>query len=108
MDEVGRGTGSLDGFSLAWAILRYIHDEIGCRTLFATHYHSLTDRARQKGLYRLGMYRMEVETRQNQGSAEKEEGREGGVSDLILFTHRVVPGVQRESYGIHVAQLAGT
>jgi DNA mismatch repair protein MutS len=91
LDEVGRGTATFDGLSLAWAIVEFLHDEPG-RTplvLFATHYHELTDLARR--LPRLV----------NRSMAVKEWRGD------ILFLHRVVEGPADRSYGIHVAQLAG-
>ncbi len=91
LDEVGRGTATFDGLSLAWSIIEYLHDrpEHAARVLFATHYHELTDLARQ--LPRVT----------NRSMAVKEwEGS-------ILFLHRVVDGPSDRSYGIHVARLAG-
>jgi DNA mismatch repair protein MutS len=91
LDEVGRGTSTYDGLAIARAVVEYIHNNprLNCRTLFATHYHELTElpnilpRAR------------------NYNVAVSEEG------DQIVFLHRVVPGGADQSYGIHVAQLAG-
>jgi DNA mismatch repair protein MutS len=91
LDEVGRGTATFDGLSLAWAIVEYLHDspEHAAKVLFATHYHELTDLARQ--LPRL----------ENRSMAVKEwRGK-------IIFLHRVVDGPSDRSYGIHVAELAG-
>ncbi len=91
LDEVGRGTATFDGLSLAWAIVEYLHDrpDHAARVFFATHYHELTDLARR--LPRLA----------NRSMAVKEwRGR-------ILFLHRVVEGPSDRSYGIHVARLAG-
>jgi DNA mismatch repair protein MutS len=91
LDEVGRGTSTYDGLSIAQAVLEHLHDapHLGCRTLFATHYHELTALAER--LPRVRNQRVEV----------AEEG--GG----IRFLHRVVPGGADRSYGIHVAALAG-
>jgi DNA mismatch repair protein MutS len=89
LDEIGRGTSTYDGLSLAWSIVEHIHDEIGCRTLFATHYHELTDLAEQL----VGV--------RNYNVAVKEW------DDQVVFLHQIVPGAADKSYGIHVAQLAG-
>jgi DNA mismatch repair protein MutS len=91
LDEVGRGTSTYDGVSIAQAVVEYLHDapKLGCRTLFATHYHELTALAER--LPRVRNQRVEV----------LEEG------DTVRFLHRVVPGGADRSYGIHVAALAG-
>ncbi|MGH2404116.1 MAG: MutS-related protein, partial [bacterium] len=89
LDEVGRGTSTYDGMSLAWAVVAYLHDHIGARTLFATHYHELTELADL--LPRVHNIAMQVE----------EEG------DRIVFLHTVADGRSDRSYGIHVARLAG-
>ena len=91
LDEVGRGTSTYDGVSIAQAVVEYLHDapRLGCRTLFATHYHELTALAER--LPRLRNERVEV----------LEEG------DAVRFLHRVVPGGADRSYGIHVAAVAG-
>jgi DNA mismatch repair protein MutS len=91
LDEVGRGTSTYDGVSIAQAVVEYLHDSpgLGCRTLFATHYHELTALSDQ--LERVRNERVEV----------LEEG------DAVRFLHRVVPGGADRSYGIHVAALAG-
>ncbi|HEX5472599.1 MAG TPA: DNA mismatch repair protein MutS, partial [Lacipirellulaceae bacterium] len=89
LDEIGRGTSTYDGLSLAWSICEHIHDHIGCRTLFATHYHELTDLEDQLTGVR------------NFNVAVKEWGHE------VMFLHQIVPGAADKSYGIHVAQLAG-
>lgn len=89
LDEVGRGTATFDGISIAWAIAEYLHEVIGCKTLFATHYHELTALAGQ--FSRIANFRVDV--------------RE--VADTIVFTHRVVPGHTDHSFGIHVARMAG-
>ena len=86
-DELGRGTATYDGMSLAQSILEYIHDNIGCKTLFSTHYHELTS--------------LEVNLRnlKNVHVSAKEE------DDRIIFLHKVKPGAVDKSYGIHVASL---
>jgi DNA mismatch repair protein MutS len=89
LDEVGRGTSTYDGMSLAWAVVEDLHDRIGARTLFATHYHELTELAAQ--LARVANVQVLV--------------REAGQD--IVFLHRVVEGAAASSYGIHVARLAG-
>ena len=89
LDEIGRGTSTYDGVSLAWAIVEYLHDQIGCRTLFATHYHELTSLEDDfKGV-----------TNFNVAVREWEE--------KIVFLHKIVRGPADKSYGIHVARLAG-
>jgi len=87
MDEVGRGTGTLDGVSIAWAVSEYLVERVGCRTLFATHYHELTT----MGLSGLRNMRMAVIE------------HDGTVS----FPKRLEDGASSGSYGIHVARLAG-
>jgi DNA mismatch repair protein MutS len=91
LDEVGRGTSTYDGLSIAQAVVEYLHDspKLGCRTLFATHYHELTALAER--LPRVSNQRVEV----------LEDG------ETVRFLHRVVPGGADRSYGIHVAALAG-
>jgi DNA mismatch repair protein MutS len=89
LDEIGRGTSTYDGVSLAWAITEYLHDRIGCRALFATHYHELTRLAER--LPGLRNYNVLVQ-----------EG-----SDDIVFLHKIAAGRADRSYGIHVARLAG-
>jgi DNA mismatch repair protein MutS len=89
LDEMGRGTATFDGLSLAWATLEYIHGRIGARTLFATHYHELTLLAEQ--LPRLSNLRVTVK--------ESPSG--------IAFLHSIEPGAASKSYGIDVARLAG-
>ncbi|HVS16873.1 MAG TPA: DNA mismatch repair protein MutS [Thermoanaerobaculia bacterium] len=89
LDEVGRGTSTFDGLSLAWAIVEHLHEHAGSKTLFATHYHELTELA-------------DVLTGvRNRTMAVKEW------QDRIVFLHRVVPGSADKSYGIQVARLAG-
>lgn len=89
LDEIGRGTSTYDGISLAWAIVEHLHDAIGCRTLFATHYHELTDLTKSLSSVR------------NLNVAVKEW------ADQVVFLHKIVPGAADKSYGIHVARLAG-
>ena len=91
LDEVGRGTSTYDGVSIAQSVVEHLHDSprLGCRTLFATHYHELT--ALAETLPRVRNQRVEV----------LEEG------ESVRFLHRVVPGGADRSYGIHVAALAG-
>ncbi|HEY1389683.1 MAG TPA: DNA mismatch repair protein MutS [Ktedonobacterales bacterium] len=89
LDEVGRGTSTADGLSIARAVVEYLHDRVGARTLFATHYHELADLA--ESLSRVGVFRMAV--------AEREDG--------AIFLHRVVEGASTESYGVQVARMAG-
>ncbi len=91
LDEIGRGTSTYDGISIAWAVVEYLHNHprLRCRTLFATHYHELT---RLEGvLPRVKNYNVAVV-------------RQG---DQVVFTHHIVPGAADRSYGIHVAQMAG-
>jgi DNA mismatch repair protein MutS len=89
LDEIGRGTSTYDGISLAWSVVEYLHDRIGCRTLFATHYHELTDLAGSLP----GVRNLNVAVREWQ--------------DEVVFLHQIVPGAADKSYGIHVARLAG-
>lgn len=89
LDEVGRGTATFDGISIAWAIAEYLHEVVGAKTLFATHYHELTDLS--KTFSRIANLQVQVEE----------------VADSIVFTHRVVPGHSDHSFGIHVARMAG-
>ncbi len=89
LDEVGRGTSTFDGISIAWALTEYLHEQIGARTLFATHYHELNELA---ALYpRIKNYKVDV----------KEYG------DKVVFLHTVTPGTADHSYGIQVAMMAG-
>jgi DNA mismatch repair protein MutS len=88
LDEIGRGTSTLDGLSLAWAITEALADR-GCRTLFATHYHELTDLA------------LRLESVGNRHVAVQEW------QDRIVFLHRIEPGQTNRSYGVHVGRLAG-
>ncbi|MAF33632.1 MAG: DNA mismatch repair protein MutS [Desulfobacterales bacterium] len=91
MDEIGRGTSTYDGFSIAWAVAEYLHDlkNEGVKTLFATHYHELTDLAKTKSRVK------------NYNIAVKEW------NDEIIFLRKLVKGATNRSYGIQVARLAG-
>jgi DNA mismatch repair protein MutS len=89
LDEVGRGTSTYDGLSIAWALAEYLHSEVGAKTVFATHYHELTALAdRLARVFNLNV-------------AVKEWG------EKVIFLHKIVPGGCDHSYGIHVAELAG-
>jgi len=89
LDEIGRGTSTWDGVSIAWAVSEHLHDRVGCKTVFATHYHELTQLADELVAVR------------NYNVAVKEAG------DEILFLHRLQPGGADRSYGIEVGRLAG-
>jgi len=89
LDEIGRGTSTFDGISIAWAVAEHLHGEVKAKTLFATHYHELTDLA----LTLPGVKNFNVLVR--------EQG------DRIVFLRKIVPGGTDKSYGIHVARLAG-
>jgi DNA mismatch repair protein MutS len=89
LDEVGRGTSTFDGISIAWALTEYVHERVRARTLFATHYHELNELAEL--FPRIKNYKVEV--------------REYG--DKVVFLHKVTPGFADHSYGIQVAQMAG-
>jgi len=89
LDEIGRGTSTYDGVAIAWSVVEYLHETVGCKTIFATHYHELT----------------QLEDRfsrvANANVAVHESGEE------IVFLHRLRPGGADRSYGIHVARIAG-
>jgi len=89
LDEIGRGTSTYDGISIAWSVSEYLHDVVGCKTIFATHYHELTQLA--DNLVAVRNYNVQV--------------RE--VGDEVLFLHRLQPGGADRSYGIEVGRLAG-
>jgi DNA mismatch repair protein MutS len=89
LDEIGRGTATHDGLSLAWAVVEHLHDVVRCRGLFATHYHELTDL--EDRLERLACHTMKV----REWRAE------------VVFLHEVAAGRADRSYGLHVARLAG-
>ncbi|MCZ6653298.1 MAG: DNA mismatch repair protein MutS, partial [Planctomycetota bacterium] len=95
LDELGRGTSTYDGLSLAWAVCEHIAKRINCRTLFATHYHELTELA---GL---------LPGVKNYNVAVREWPAERGESEKIVFLHRIVEGGTDKSYGVHVARIAG-
>ncbi len=89
LDEIGRGTSTYDGVAIAWAVTEYLHDRIGCKTMFATHYHELMQLPEQ------------LQHARNYNVAVRESG------DAVVFLHRLEPGGTDRSYGVHVAQLAG-
>jgi len=91
LDEIGRGTSTYDGISIAWSVVEYLHNHprLQCRTLFATHYHELTDL--EALLPRVRNYNVAV----------------AKAGEQLVFTHHIVPGGADRSYGIHVAQMAG-
>jgi DNA mismatch repair protein MutS len=89
LDEIGRGTSTYDGLAIAWAIAEHLHDGIGCRAMFATHYHELCDLA----LTRKGVRNVNVAAREHQAG--------------VVFLHKLVEGGATRSYGVAVAQLAG-
>jgi DNA mismatch repair protein MutS len=89
LDEIGRGTSTYDGVAIAWAVSEHLHDRIGCKTMFATHYHELMQLPEQLAHAR------------NYNVAVRESG------DAVVFLHRLEPGGTDRSYGIHVGQLAG-
>jgi DNA mismatch repair protein MutS len=89
LDEIGRGTSTYDGISLAWSVVEHLHEQIGCRTLFATHYHELTDLEKSME----GVKNLNVAVREWQ--------------DEVIFLHKIIAGAADKSYGIHVARLAG-
>ncbi|MEX2115442.1 MAG: DNA mismatch repair protein MutS [Bacteroidota bacterium] len=89
LDEIGRGTSTFDGISIAWALTEYLHQRVGARTLFATHYHELNELAEL--FPKVKNYKVDV--------------RE--YEDKVIFLHKVVPGFADHSYGIQVAELAG-
>jgi len=89
LDEIGRGTSTFDGLSIAWSVAEFLHDTIGCRALFATHYHELTDLERT----RTGVLNLNVAVRE--------------WNDQVIFLRKILPGRADQSYGIQVARLAG-
>ena len=89
LDEIGRGTATFDGLSIAWAVAEHLHDAIGCRTMFATHYHEMVDLEHTHS----GVSNRHVEVRE--------------WKDEIVFLRKVLPGPADKSYGIQVARLAG-
>jgi len=95
LDEIGRGTSTFDGLSLAWAITEHLANVVRCRTLVATHYHELTELADLLS----GVRNCNVAVREWPGDGRREDG--------IIFLHKIVPGGTDKSYGVHVARLAG-
>ena len=89
LDEIGRGTSTYDGVAIAWAVTEFLHNRIGCKTVFATHYHELTQLTE------------ELAHARNFNVAVREVG------DEVVFLHRLEPGGADRSYGIHVGRLAG-
>jgi DNA mismatch repair protein MutS len=89
LDEIGRGTSTYDGVAIAWAVTEHLHNAIGCKTIFATHYHELTQLTE------------ELAHARNFNVAVQEAG------DEVVFLHRLEPGGADRSYGIHVGRLAG-
>ena len=89
LDEIGRGTSTYDGVAIAWAVTEHLHNHVGCKTIFATHYHELTQLTE------------ELAHARNWNVAVREAG------DEIVFLHRLEPGGADRSYGIHVGRLAG-
>jgi DNA mismatch repair protein MutS len=89
LDEIGRGTSTFDGLSIAWSVAEFLHDKIKARTLFATHYHELTKLASE----RKGVANFNVAVRE--------------WNEQIIFLRKIIPGGADKSYGIHVARLAG-
>jgi DNA mismatch repair protein MutS len=89
LDEIGRGTSTFDGLSIAWSVAEFLHDKIEARTLFATHYHELTKLAEERS----GVRNYNVAVRE--------------WNEQIIFLRKIVPGGADKSYGIQVARLAG-
>jgi DNA mismatch repair protein MutS len=89
LDEIGRGTSTFDGLSIAWSVAEFLHDVVRCKTLFATHYHELTELANA----RAGVKNYTVAVRE--------------WNDQIIFLRKIVGGGADRSYGIQVARLAG-
>jgi len=89
LDEIGRGTSTYDGVAIAWAVTEHLHDRVGCKTMFATHYHELMQLPER------------LQHARNYNVAVRETG------GTVVFLHRLEPGGTDRSYGIHVAQLAG-
>jgi DNA mismatch repair protein MutS len=89
LDEIGRGTSTFDGLSIAWSVAEHLHDKVGARTLFATHYHEITAMAQSRSAVK------------NYNVAVKEWNQQ------IIFLRKILPGSAEKSYGIQVARLAG-
>src|SRR5918994_4624956 len=95
LDEIGRGTSTYDGVSIAWAVSEHLHERIGCKTIFATHYHELVQLADELVAVR------------NYNVAVREVAGPPGTAPQVLFLHRLQPGGADRSYGIEVGRLAG-
>jgi DNA mismatch repair protein MutS len=95
LDEIGRGTSTYDGVSIAWAVSEHLHDRIECKTIFATHYHELTQLSD------------ELDAVRNYNVAVREVAGPPGTAPQVLFLHRLQPGGADRSYGIEVGRLAG-
>jgi len=89
LDEIGRGTATFDGLAIAWSVLEHLHNVIKPRTLFATHYHELTEL--KESLNNISCHKMSIKEWNNS----------------IIFMHKILDGEADKSYGIHVAKLAG-
>ena len=89
LDEIGRGTATFDGLSIAWAVIEHLHEVNKCRSLFATHYHELTSLTKKLNL--MSLHCMKIKE----------------FNDQVIFLHEVITGAADRSYGIHVAKLAG-
>ena len=89
LDEIGRGTSTFDGLAIAWAVAEHLYAAVGCRAMFATHYHELTELAE----HHEGIANYSVSAREHEGD--------------VVFLHRITPGAVSKSYGIAVARLAG-
>ena len=89
LDEIGRGTATFDGLSIAWAVVEYLHNKNRCRSLFATHYHELTNLSERLDF--ISLHSMKTKEFNNQ----------------VVFMHEVIEGASDRSYGIHVGKLAG-
>jgi DNA mismatch repair protein MutS len=106
LDEVGRGTATYDGISIAWAATEYLHNEVRAKTLFATHYHELT--ALADHLDRVANVHVAVDDGQSPSSASGTSSRTvDGAGDDVTFLRTIEPGATDRSYGVHVADLAG-
>ena len=100
LDEVGRGTATYDGISIAWAATEYLHNEVRAKTLFATHYHELTSLSEH--LDRVANVHVTVDDGQDANGTSS-----GGSADDVTFLRTIEPGATDRSYGVHVANLAG-
>jgi DNA mismatch repair protein MutS len=102
LDEIGRGTSTYDGLAIAWAVIEYIHNhpELRAKTLFATHYHELTDLPER--LPHVVNYNVAVDD-----GGKQDGGYENGSGEDVVFLRRIIPGKADRSYGVHVARLAG-